>query len=106
MLPLRKVCKLLISGQDRILARRAHMSAQSPVGAKIPATTTVRRAIEVTVLCTTSLNCNSDCMRCTNSSRGTAVHRFVSIGDWDDPPEYHKECAWYEEPCGVCGRSM
>ena len=31
------------------------MSAQSPVGAKIPATMTVRRAIEVAVLCTTSL---------------------------------------------------
>ncbi len=31
------------------------MTAQSPVGAKIPATMTVRRAIEVAVLCTTSL---------------------------------------------------
>jgi len=31
------------------------MTAQSPVGAKIPATMTVRRAIEVAVLCITSL---------------------------------------------------
>ena len=31
------------------------MSTQSPDGAKIPATMTVRRAIEVAVLCTTSL---------------------------------------------------
>ena len=31
------------------------MTAQSPVGAKIPATMTVRRAIEVAVLWTTSL---------------------------------------------------
>jgi hypothetical protein len=31
------------------------MRAQSPVGAKIPATMTVRTAIEVAVLCITSL---------------------------------------------------
>jgi hypothetical protein len=26
--------------------------------------------------------------------------------DWDNPPDYHKECEWYEKTCEICNRAM
>jgi alkylhydroperoxidase family enzyme len=51
-------------------AWRLHMSAQNPVGV-IPASKSVRRAIEVAVLRGTSENCTLDCMRRANLPTAT-----------------------------------
>src|ERR1700720_2488919 len=33
--------------------------------------------------------------------RPDAVHE-----DWNNPPDYHKDCEWYEKSCDICGGDL